>query len=188
MQKHKTLLLCNLVFKDNLLRTCCDLQWCQTQPQCAHRRQKHLSKGQTFQQNPHFISFILKVWTYFPREQHMTSSFSNARGGGCNCPRLPPSGRLCLWWNWSCQQIELDVVSQQRAFVNRRCSDVTLIADVTVATAVTLIADVTVAAAAVTDVTDVSFRTLDLSFNLQHKRNASAFDSWVHFCKLEIRS
>ena len=34
-----------------------------------------------------------KILRYFPREQHMTSSFQIPGGGG-NCPRLPPSGRL----------------------------------------------------------------------------------------------
>ena len=37
-----------------------------------------------------------KIFGYFSREQHMTSSFSNSRGGG-QLPQVAPSGRL--WWS-----------------------------------------------------------------------------------------
>ena len=37
-----------------------------------------------------------KILGYLARKERMTSSFSNSTGGGGNCPRLPPSGRL-VW-------------------------------------------------------------------------------------------
>ena len=36
-----------------------------------------------------------EILGYFPREQHMTSSFSTFRGGG-NCPRFPPPSAYAM--------------------------------------------------------------------------------------------